>query len=88
MTIAQQLHRSKTHHAGFDPHCPYCLKEDGIDGIIDHLTKCAVQNTRDSDSRTRDGLNAIAVANEQRRMLAILKSYRMIAAEKNQEVPK
>lgn len=77
MTIAEQLHKSAAHHAGFEPNCPKCVKDEGIDGIIDHLTKCAVQNTLDSGSATEDGRQAIAVAAEQRRMLGILKLYRM-----------
>lgn len=80
MTIAERLHNSATHHAGFDPHCPKCLADDGIDGIIDHLAKCADTNERDavidSDSSAR------AIAAEQRRMMAILKLYRMVATQR------
>jgi hypothetical protein len=69
MTI--ELHQSSTHGTGFNPNCPRCIKDEGIDGIIDHLAKCIKQNTIDGDA------NALAIAAEQRRMSAVLKLYRM-----------
>lgn len=77
MTIAEKLHSSRTHRAGFDPCCPQCLRTKGIDGIIDHLMLCAAQNTRDArDGRTEYGGESLAVAREQRRMIGVLKLYR------------
>jgi hypothetical protein len=68
MTLGKQLHKSATHRQGFDPNCPRCLADEGVDGIIDHLTQCAKQNDIDG---------AAEVAAEQRRMLGILKLYRL-----------
>lgn len=81
MTLIEQLHKSKAHRDGFDPSCPCCIKEEGIDGIIEHLAKCAKQNESDAkaDARFEPPLRTPAgtVAAEQRRVLAILKLYRM-----------
>lgn len=84
MTILEQLHTSKLHREGFDPDCPQCVKDEGIDGIIEHLTKCAKQNERDAKAEvnTTGGFEARVVASEQRRMLAILKSYRMLKGDR------
>jgi hypothetical protein len=68
MTVQERLHRSKTHRDGFDPSCPSCIRDEGLNGIIEHLSRCAKQNDADG---------AVAVAAEQRRVIAVLKLYRM-----------
>lgn len=88
MTIADQLHKSKSHREGFDPNCPRCLSEDGITGIIGHLKACERRNRKDAGGPTgpyhvtlsKDGAQAEAVANEQKRMIGILSLYRKVAA--------
>jgi hypothetical protein len=84
MTIEQQLHKSATHREGFDPNCPKCLKDESTTGIINHLTACAVENELEAKQarafeggRLTSGSTAAAVAAEQRRMIGILKLYRM-----------
>lgn len=72
MTLTQQLHTSKAHRTGFDPNCPQCLKEQGLQGVINHLKECSAQNEKDFDSGESD-FSAMAVANEQNRMIGILR---------------
>ena len=81
MTIAEQLHGSRTHREDFDPNCPKCLRGEGMDGIIRHLEYCATQNESDVKAgagweRPQGTHGAQAVAAEQRRMIGILKLYR------------
>lgn len=64
MTTMGALHRSATHADGFDPSCPQCLRTEGLQGILEHLKRCAKQNEHDG---------ATAVAAEQRRMIGVLK---------------
>jgi hypothetical protein len=81
MTLGKQLHQSAAHRDGFDPNCPRCLKDEGISGIIDHLTSCAVENEIDARRTSGENINnrvaAAVIAAEQRRVIAILKNYRM-----------
>lgn len=82
MSIAEQLHKSKFHRDGFDPNCPKCLQDDGIEGLIRHLESCADLNEADVRAGDQgDGPSVIgpdAVAHEQRRMIGILKLYRKV----------
>ncbi len=73
MTIAQQLHASRTHKPGLDPSCPVC---NPLIPIIRDLERCAKENEKDAESGRgfscpTDG-QARAVAAEQRRMIKIL----------------
>ena len=72
-TLLEQLHGSKAHRDGFDPNCPVCMKDRGINGILDHLNACAKNNEKDAKIGS---VQARAVAAEQRRMIGILKLYR------------
>ena len=69
MTLTEQLHRSRVHNTGFDPRCPHCVGEGGMAAILTHLETCATQNEADAEP------DALAVAREQRRMIAVLKLY-------------
>jgi hypothetical protein len=79
MTLLEELHKSGAHREGFDPNCPKCLKDESTTGIINHLTACAVENELDAKNAFNplEGIAAAAVAAEQRRMIGILKLYRM-----------
>jgi hypothetical protein len=90
MTLIEELHKSKAHREGFDPSCPKCLADHGLNGIIRHLESCAQENEADAQQgsgpspgseiaswgRTVSVIGADAVAKEQRRMIGILKLYR------------
>ena len=76
MTMYAALHKSATHREGFDPNCPQCLTDQGLQGVIRHLEVCAEQNSKDAN---RDRA-ALAVAHEQRRVTGILKLYRKVRA--------
>ena len=73
MTIADQIHKSRTHREGFDPSCPKCVKDGGIPAIIKHLKACAHQNELDFAAGDE---GALSTANEQRRMIGVLGLYR------------
>lgn len=68
MTVKEQLHNSRAHEkSGFDPNCPCCVSIGPIQvlqKLVLHLRVCEKWNRRD---------DATAVANEQARMIAILK---------------
>lgn len=69
MTINEQLHASRTHKRGIDPSCPACSP---LVAIIAGLNRCAAQNEKDAG----ESPTARAVAEEQRRVIAILKGIR------------
>ena len=74
MTLLDELHGSKAHADYFDANCPKCVRDRGLDGILDHLTRCAQQNERDWE--LEQDPDARAVAAEQRRMIGVLKLYK------------
>jgi hypothetical protein len=79
MTIAEQIHNSKTHKRGLDPACPICNaclpSRRTLAEIIRSLERCAFQNELDTADRfaPRNAAQAKAVASEQRRIIALLK---------------
>jgi hypothetical protein len=81
------IHKSQLHLDGFDVNCPQCLEDEGISGIINHLTKCAKGNQRSAEQNSTAGCvrataAALAVADEQRRMIGVLKFYKRICVGK------
>lgn len=74
------------HLPTFDPTCRQCLHDQGLDGVIRYLDRCAEMNLRARAKEYGPALSRAlqlgTLANEQRRVAEILRELRTVMDEK------